>query len=86
MASKTFSELYTDALIQCDEVTGSGSATAKIIVKSGINESYAEIAAVRDWETLENNTHYISGAGNNGICPCYCPQPVFAEFAGRRIL
>jgi len=51
----TFLQLYTDALVQCDETAGSGSATAKAIVQQGINESYSEVASIRDWETLENN-------------------------------
>lgn len=54
MAAKTFVQLYTDAIQQADESAGSGASTAKTIIKSGINESYAEVASIRDWKTLEN--------------------------------
>lgn len=69
MAAKTFLQLYTDALVQCDETAGSGSATAKTIVKAGINESYAEIASVRDWKTLENTTTFSTAQGTFEYTP-----------------
>lgn len=54
MAYKTFAQLYNDALQETDEVAGSGSSTAKQIIKTGINEAYAEVASLRDWDQLKN--------------------------------
>lgn len=69
MAAKTFQELYTDALTQIDELTGSNAATAKTIVKAGINEAYAEAAGIRDWKTLENNTTITTASGTEEYTP-----------------
>lgn len=69
MAFKTFAQLYTDALTQCDELSGSGSATAKSIVKAGINESYSEVASVRDWGTLENEGTVTTAQGTMEYTP-----------------
>lgn len=54
MSAKTFQQLYTDALTQADELSGSGSSVAKTIIKAGINESYAVASGARNWKTLEN--------------------------------
>jgi len=69
MAAKTFLQLYTDALTQADETAGSGAATAKTIVKAGINESYAEIASIRDWKTLENTGTFSTASGTFEYTP-----------------
>lgn len=69
MASKTFVELYTDGLTQADELTGASSAAAKTIIKTGINESYAEIAGLKDWDTLTNSTSVSAAAGTEEYTP-----------------
>lgn len=69
MASKTFLQLYTDALTVADELSGSGSAVAKTIIKAGINESYADIASVRNWKTLENTGTVPTVAGTFEYTP-----------------
>jgi hypothetical protein len=69
MAAKTFSELFTDGQRQADELTGNNAANAKQIIKEGINESYSEVASIRDWETLENETTFDSVAGTNEYTP-----------------
>lgn len=69
MAAKTFAQLYTDALTQADETAGSGSSTAARIVKAGINESYAEVAAIRDWKTLENSGTVATASGTFEYTP-----------------
>lgn len=69
MAAKTYSQLYADALRQADEESGSGSTTARTIIKAGINESYSEIAGLRDWPTLENTTTFTSTANTNEYTP-----------------
>lgn len=69
MAAKTFLQLYTDALTQADETQGSSAVIAKTIIQSGINESYSEIAGLRDWPTLENNVAIASVAGTNEYTP-----------------
>ncbi len=69
MAYQTFLQLYTDALTQADELTGSGSAIARTIIKSGINESYSEIAAIRNWPQLENNGTITTVSGTNQYTP-----------------
>lgn len=53
---KTFAQLYNDALTQADETSGSGSALAKTIIKTGINEAYSDIASIMNWKELENST------------------------------
>ena len=63
MAYKTFQQLYTDTLTQIDESSGSGSAIAKTIVKAGINEAYAEVASLRDWDNLRNNAAITTASG-----------------------
>ncbi len=69
MAAKTFLQLQTDALTQVDELSGSGSATARTIIKSGINEAYAEIAGLRDWETLKNTGTITTSSGDMEYTP-----------------
>jgi hypothetical protein len=69
MAAKTFSELFTDGQRQADELTGNNAANAKQIIKAGINESYAEVASLRDWETLKNETTFDSVAGTVEYTP-----------------
>lgn len=69
MAAKTFAQLYNDALQQVDETSGSGSTTAKQIIKAGINESYAEAAGLRNWPTLEDNTTISTVSGTAEYTP-----------------
>lgn len=69
MAAKTFEQLYTDALTQADETEGSSAATALSIIQSGINESYAEVAGLRDWPTLQNTTTFSTTSGTNEYTP-----------------
>lgn len=69
MAYKTFLELQTDALRQVDETIGSGSTTARAIIKSGINESYSEIASLRNWKTLENSAEVTTVSGTQEYTP-----------------
>lgn len=52
---KTFLQIYTDALTQADETAGSGSAIAKQIIQSGINEAYADVSGIKNWKELENS-------------------------------
>ena len=65
MAQKTFLELTQDAQRQCDDT----SATATLIIQSGINESYSEICGIRDWKQLENNTTIPAVAGTQEYTP-----------------
>jgi len=65
MAQKTFLQLTQDAQRQCDD----DSAIAKIIIQSGINESYSEICGIRDWKLLENNTTISAVAGTQEYTP-----------------
>lgn len=69
MASKTLLQLQNDALQQTDEVAGSGSTTALQIIQRGINESYAEVAAIRDWDQLKNTATTSSIVGTNLYTP-----------------
>lgn len=69
MASKTFVQLYTDGQRLADQTSGGGAALAKQIIKDGINESYSEIAAIRDWKTLENNTTISATQGTEEYTP-----------------
>lgn len=69
MAAKTFAQLYTDALLQADELTGSGTATAKTIIKAGINEAYSDIAAARDWKILEDDAAVTTTSGTMEYTP-----------------
>lgn len=69
MAAKTFLELQNDALRQVDELSGSGSATARVIIKNGLNEAYSLIAGIRDWKTLENNTTVTTASGTQEYTP-----------------
>lgn len=66
---KTFADLYNDGLQQADEVTGSGTTTAKTIIQKGINESYAEVSGIRDWKTLENSTTVNTVASTEEYTP-----------------
>jgi hypothetical protein len=65
MAQKTFLQLTQDAQRQCDD----DSATAKLIIQSGINESYSEICGLRDWKQLENNTTISAISGTQEYTP-----------------
>jgi len=76
VAYKTFSQLYNDGLQQADEVTGSGTATAKTIIKAGINESYSEVAGIRDWKTLENSTAVNTVASTEEYTPITASETV----------
>jgi len=69
MAYKTFSTIVDDALRQADETQGSGSTTARAIIKSGINESYSEIASLRDWKTLESSATITTESGVQEYTP-----------------
>lgn len=65
MAQKTFLQLTQDAQRQCDD----DSSIAKLIIQSGINESYSEVAGLRDWKQLENNTTIPAIAGTQEYAP-----------------
>lgn len=69
MAAKTYAQIYNDALQQVDEVVGSGSTTAKQIIKAGINEAYSEAAGLRNWETLQSNTTITTVSGTSLYTP-----------------
>lgn len=65
MAYKTFSQLYTDGQTQADD----SSSTALTIIKSGINEAYADIAASRDWDGLLDYATVSTVAGTEEYTP-----------------
>jgi len=69
LAAKTFEQLYTDALTQADETEGSSASIARSIIQRGINESYSEVAGLRDWPTLQNTTTFSTTANTNEYTP-----------------
>lgn len=69
MAAQTFSALTDDALSVADEATGSGSTQARTLIQAGINESYSEIAAARDWETLKTDVGVTTATGTMEYTP-----------------
>jgi hypothetical protein len=63
--AKTFLELQNEAL----EIVDDTLTRSRNIIKKGINEAYAEIAGIRDWDTLLNNTTVTTVSGTQEYTP-----------------